>query len=170
MADETGMQQAQAVGGVSAPSGGGAVLVPRRALDPGATSDAPVLSVAGGVFSDDIAAIHRLVQALYQLLLERAPMQRSYTDRATMLQAGVYSEELLNVRPSGYTQVAVFATAGCNLALSLPGYPDVNVVVPPAHFVTLQQPTGTRIGLKAGDPNVMVIFRYSDQIFGTVLP
>ena len=162
------VSQARAVGGVSAPSE--TVLVPSRALDAGASDTAPLLPQAGGLLTDDLAAVHRLLESLYALELSRAPVRRSYVDRPYPLSAGPEEQEPLSVRPNGYTQVAVYVAAGCNLVVRRPGETDINIVVPAAHFVTIQQPGDCRVTLKAGDPAVLAIFRYSDQVWGTILP
>lgn len=162
------VEQAGAVGGVAAPSD--TALVPAHTLDAGAPNDLPVLPQAGGLLTDDLAAIHRLVEALYALETARAPVRRSYVDRAYPLSAGPEEQEPLTVRPYGYTQVAVYVAAGCNLVVRRLGEADINIVVPAAHFVTIQQPGECRVTLKAGDPAILAVFRYSDQVWGTILP
>lgn len=127
------------------------------------------LPQAGDWLPSDLAAIRRLLERIYAEQLSGASVRRSYVDVAIPLQAGVEQLDVLDARPYGYTQVAISATTAANIELRREGV-ALAVVLTPGRFATIQQPANTKITLKAGDPQIMATFRYSDQIFGSVAP
>lgn len=158
MANET--QQAKAVGGIATNGG------------PGAIVDIPTSTrtyEAGGWLPSDVASVVRILERMYAHMLSTQLVRRGYVDQIVPLQAGIDQETCLDARPYGYTQVAISATTAANVELFREGV-ALAVVLTPGRFTTIQQPQGTKIRLKAGDPAITATFRYSDQIFGSVLP
>lgn len=163
-------------------SNGSLVIVP-DSLNPSPRSDqkpqdpqADNLPQAGGWLPSDVASIVRLLEKLYALELQQAQARRLYVDQFVNLQANYEADGFpLDARPYGFTQVAVYIAngnpaAGATILLRRGGMADVSVIVPAAHFVTLQQPMDTRVLLSGASGQVGAIFRYSDQVFGTILP
>ena len=166
----TEIQQAKAVGGIASHGGPGAIVDMRAGDDPGA-KDAGELRLyqAGGWLPSDVASIARLLENIYAEMLQARLVRRGYTDQLIPLQAGVEQEAPLDARPFGYTQVAISATTAANIELVREGV-ALAFTLTPGHFATIQQPSGTRIRLKAGDNPITVTFRYSDQVYGSVTP
>lgn len=170
MADAT--QQAAAVGGIPSYDGAGAgAIVNLHAGAHPETKDPDELRTyqAGGWLPSDVASIVRILERLYAHALESAPVRRSYMDQRIPLQAGIDQITALDARPYGYTQVAISATTAANIELAREGV-IFSLALTPGRFVTLQQPAGTAIRLKAGDNPIVATFRYSDQVFGSVAP
>ena len=166
MATET--QQARAVGGIPSYDGPGAIVDVGKDIeskDPGEITTYQ----AGGWLPSDVASVVRLLERLYAHALNTQLVRRSYVDQIVPLQAGINQEMCLDARPYGYTQVAISATTAANIELYREGV-VFSFALTPGRFATIQQPIGTQIRLKAGDPNITATFRYSDQIFGAVQP
>lgn len=167
------IQQARAVGGIPSPDGPG-VVVDLSANGAGAhpeTKDAGALNLyqSGGWLPSDVASVVRLLERIYAEMLSTQLVRRGYVDQLIPLQAGIEQTTCLDARPYGYTQVAISATTAANVELVREGV-ALAVVLTPGRFATIQQPNGTKIRLKAGDPQITATFRYSDQIFGSVAP
>lgn len=127
------------------------------------------------VSNADLAAVHRLLERLYAATLARnaESIRRTYVDVPVTLQPVTVSpglESVLDARPYGFTQIAIYGTTAANVALLRGDHAEFDIVLTPGRWTTIQQPQGTKIGLKTGDPAVLVTFRYSDQIWGTVQP
>lgn len=163
-------QQAKAVGGIPSYDGPGAVVDLHAGTDPGAKDQADInLYQAGGWLPSDVASVVRLLERIYAHLLNTQVVRRAYTDQLVPLQAGIGQTACLDARPFGYTQVAISATTAANIELVREGV-TFSFALTPGRFATIQQPSGTQIRLKAADPNITATFRYSDQVFGSVLP
>lgn len=170
MATQT--QQSQAVGAIPSHDGPGAIVNLHAGADP-ATKDSGALNLyqAGGWLPSDVASVVRLLENLYAHLLSPNSqlVRRGYTDVQVPLQAGIDQELPLDSRPFGYTQVAISATTAANVELYREGV-ALAVVLVPGRFATIQQPQGTKIRLKTGDNPIVATFRYSDQVYGSILP
>lgn len=153
------LQQAQSVGGAI---GQGNSIVD---LDH-ANSRLPQ---AGDWLPADIAAIRRTLEQMYAAMTKAQAVRRSYVDVPVMLMAGVELEIPLDAHPYGYSQVAISALTAANIELHRETI-TFSFALTPGRFATIQQPIGTKITLKAGDPTIMAIFRYSDTIYGAVQP
>lgn len=163
MANET--QQAKAVGGIADHDGPGAIVDLQAGRHP-ETMDQNAVYLS---LPRDIASAVRLLENMYAHMLATHVFRRGYVDQKVPLQAGVDQELPLDSRPYGYTQVAISATTAANIELFREGV-VLSFVLTPGRFATIQQPAGTTIRLKAGDPNIVATFRYSDQIFGVIQP
>ena len=152
--------QSQALGGVDALSE--AAIVDTENVN-------PRLRQAGDWLPSDIATIRRVLTDLYALLLDQARLAYTWDDATVTLQAGYPLDNMLDPRQRSHKQVAIFIAAGANILLRRAGFVDIAVTVPAAHWVTLQQPADTQILLATGGP-LDATMRYSDDIYGTVLP
>lgn len=145
-------------------------------LDPPQFPKAGLPQAGDGLFTNnDLAAIHRLLERLYAATLARnaESIRRTYVDVPVNLQpvtASIGLENVLDARPYGFTQIAVYGTTAANVALVRADHVEFDLVLTPGRWTTIQQPQGTRIALKAGDPTVLLTFRYSDQVWGTIQP
>ncbi len=160
MSGASELEQAQAVGGIA--SDASTALVDLKNAN-------ERLPQAGDWLPADLAAIRRVLERIYAEQLNTATVRRTYVDVSIPLQAGVEHLNVLDARPYGYSQVAISATTAANIELRREGV-ALAVVLVPGRFATIQQPEGTRITLKAGDPQILATVRYSDQVYGSVLP
>ena len=119
-----------------------------------------------------LASIHRLLerQLALQLAQNQTEPQRTYYEETITLLPGIVSDYSPDPRRLGYTQVAIYTPVVANLVLRRLGLVDINVALPAAKFTTIQQPVGTLWLLKNTDPQASFTVRYSDVVYGAILP
>jgi hypothetical protein len=161
------VQESRAVGGIATNDGPGAIV------DLGAghidTKDPAELRTyqAGGWPFSDLAALVRILERVYAEQLDADPLRRSYVEQTVTL-TPYENLSVLDARPYGYSRVAIYSPVTVN-ALLRTGTADIALTLTAGKFAAIQQPQGTRILLAAPGQNV-VIFRYSDQLYGTITP
>jgi hypothetical protein len=117
-----------------------------------------------------LASIHRLLEKLVSATLAQQEPRSTWFEEQITLQANIESDYNPDARRLGYTQIAIYSPVVANLVLRRVGIVDINVALPAGRFTTIQQPQGIRWLLKAGDPTATFTVRYSDIVFGSVLP
>ena len=121
-----------------------------------------------------LASIHRILEKLLSVTMESDPPRRTFYEESITLQPGIESDFNTDARRHGFSQIALYpnvpAPGTANLVLRRMGMLDINVVLPAGKFTTIQQPMGTRWLLKSTDPSASFTVRYSDTVFGAVLP
>ncbi len=117
-----------------------------------------------------LASIHRILEKLLSVTLAQNEPRATWFEEQITLQAQVESDYNPDARRLGYTQIAIYSPVAANLVLRRVGIVDINVALPAGRFTTIQQPQGIRWLLKAGDPTATFTVRYSDIVFGSVLP
>ena len=117
-----------------------------------------------------LASIHRLLERQLAVLLDQEQPKRTFYEESISLIPGVEADYSADARRLGYTQVAIYSPVVANLVLRRLGAVDINVALPAGRFTTIQQPLGTRWLLKSTDPIASFVVRYSDIVFGSVLP
>lgn len=119
-----------------------------------------------------LASIHRILERLLSVTLSQDQPKRTYFEESITLLPGVEADFIPNADAHrlGYSQVAIYSPVVANLVLRRVGVVDINVALPAGRFTTIQQPLGTRWLLKSTDPVASFTVRYSDIVFGAVLP
>lgn len=117
-----------------------------------------------------LASIHRILERLLSVEMGQDQAKRTFFEEFVTLQPGIEADYSADAYRLGYTQVAIYSPVVANLVLRRVGAVDIPVALPAGRFTTIQQPRGTRWLLKSTDPTASFVVRYSDIVWGSVLP
>lgn len=115
-----------------------------------------------------LVSIHRLLEKLVSVTLAANQPKRDFVDIPVTLPIGI-SDFNIDARTQGFSQVAIYSPVAANIILRRPGPFDIALALPAGRFVTVQQPAGTLL-VNSTSAAIPIVARYSDTIFGSVLP